>query len=325
MLRRAGWALPTTAVLLLSSVLWLVARNLQVLLAPPLPVQLHPVAAAPTGPRFVLLAQEYDHPYWQEIRRGAEAAAAEYGVALDYQGPRRHNPPEHLRLLDVAVAAQVHGVITPGLDAAAYDPYIAKAVDRGIPVVTVESDAPGSRRLSYVGSDQDAVGRLLARAVAEAAGGSGQVGVLLGGAAVPSQAFRLEGLRQGLAGYPNMQVATVQETGFSQIVATQEAWKMLQHYPQLRVLVGLSPYDAAGAVQAVQAAGRSGRVLVLGLDDLPETLAYLEQGDVFATVAEAPFTMGYRAVALLANYLRDQRPPQVVDTPIVLRLRESQP
>ncbi|KPC97214.1 Autoinducer 2-binding protein LsrB precursor [Geobacillus sp. BCO2] len=129
---------------------------------------------------FVLVPEELDNDYWRLVEKGAKAAAKELGVDLEYIGPRQANIDEHLRILKKAAAAKVDGIITQGLTKADFVPVIDEIADKGIPVVTVDTDAPTSRRAAYVGTDNYYAGFIAGRALVEDTRGAVNVAIITG-------------------------------------------------------------------------------------------------------------------------------------------------
>jgi ribose transport system substrate-binding protein len=103
--------------------------------------------------RFVFVAANINLPYWQEARAGLTDAAASLGVKRDFAGPVAYAPNEELNVFQAAVAQKPSGIMLsaakPDLFAAAIDGAIAQ----GIPVICVDADVPGSRRILFVGTD----------------------------------------------------------------------------------------------------------------------------------------------------------------------------
>ena len=102
---------------------------------------------------IVLIAQEIDNPFWRTVKLGAEEAAAQLGMKIDYMGPIRINPAEQMNLLEKSIAAKPDAILVQGIKEQRYDLLISKAIDQGIPVITIDADEPASRRLAYVGTD----------------------------------------------------------------------------------------------------------------------------------------------------------------------------
>ncbi|WP_010493522.1 substrate-binding domain-containing protein [Paenibacillus elgii] len=255
---------------------------------------------------IVLIPQELDNPYWRSIEQGAREAAREYGMELDYTGPFRINPAEQSRLLEKAIAAKADAILLQGIGDPQYRGLIDKAADRGIPVIAVDTDEPESRRLAYVGTDNKEAGKRMGELVAQASGGSGTIGVLIGSEA-PNQRLRLEGFRSVISRYPKLEIAEVRSSNISRLQAAEQAAAMLSAQPQTGYLVGFSALDGPGMLEA------AGRVRPQGLrifafDDLPETTEGIRQCKLAATIVQQPRQMGFDAVALLHDYFQEKTP-----------------
>lgn len=277
--------------------------------------------------RIVLVSQELDNPYWRAVEEGAEAAASEYGMDIEYTGPYRINPEEQLRLLDQAIASRADGILIQGTGKPESRSLVAKAAELGIPVVTVDADEPDSGRIAYVGTDNAAAGAAMAELVAEASGGSGRVGILVGTLSADSQRLRVEGFKSALARYPGLSVADVRTTDISRLQAAKETEALLAMDPPVRFIVGFSALDGPGAADAAERLqpSRGGRPVIFAFDDLPATLAGMEQGSIRAAVAQEPRQMGREAVALMQARLADTAVPEWSYTPVrILQAGQAQ-
>lgn len=251
-----------------------------------------------SGPHLVLISQELDNPYWRTVERGARDAASKLGADIEYIGPYRNNPQEQKKLLEKVIAAKADGILAQGMADREYIGLINRAVAQGIPVVTVDTDAPESARLTYVGTDNLLSGRLLGEAVVKVAGTRGEIGVIIGSQEAANQRLRLEGFLSVIKAYPELKVVEVRASNISRIQAAQQAEDLLESYPKLTIMVGTSALDAIGILQAKKKSGREG-LLIFGFDDLEETQQAIRRGDIQATVVQKPYLMGYDAVKLM--------------------------
>lgn len=254
----------------------------------------------------VLISQELDNPYWRAIEKGAREAAEQYGWELEYAGSFRINPAEQLQLLEKAIAAKADALLVQGVGSAQYRQLIDKAVGQGIPVITVDTDEPGSRRLSYVGTDNRSAGQRMGELIVQRAGSSGVIGVLIG-SETESQLQRLEGFRSVIGRYPELSIAEVRISNISRLQAAQQAADMLADHPQMQAMVGFSALDGPGMLEA---AGRLNRhnLLLFAFDDLDTTVEGIRQCKVAASIVQQPYKMGYDAVTLLQQHASGQPP-----------------
>ncbi|CAN7178369.1 substrate-binding domain-containing protein [Paenibacillus sp. LjRoot56] len=258
---------------------------------------------------IVLIAQELDNPFWRTVEKGASEAAASRGMKIDYLGPIRINPTEQTSLLEKSIAAKPDALLVQGIKEPQYDMLISKAIDQGIPVITLDADEPESRRLTYVGTDNREAGRRMGELVAGAAIGKGRIGVVIGSEQAENQQQRLEGFRAAIADMPHFEIIDIRSSNISRIQAAKQAEAMLKQYPAIQTMVGFSSLDAAGIAEGVKAAHRDD-TLVFGFDDVAATKQGISQGSIKASIVQQPHEIGAVSVQLLDSYFKGAALPQ---------------
>ncbi|WP_426451311.1 substrate-binding domain-containing protein [Paenibacillus sp. S-38] len=264
-------------------------------------------SAGKTPKQIVLISQVEDNPFWRTIERGAREAAAAYGMSFDSRGPLRINPQEQIRLLEKALAAKADAVLVQGINSPEHRALIDQAAGRGIPVIAVDADEPGSRRLAYIGTDNRKAGETMGELVARQTGGQGRIGVLIGTQAY-SQQLRLSGFQSVAARYPGLQIVGVRSTEASRLQAAQQAEELLGEHPDIRYIVGFSALDGLGALKAAERTRPQGGLSIFAFDDLAETKEAIRGCRIAATLVQQPYRMGYDAVSLLHDYWEGRTP-----------------
>lgn len=273
--------------------------------------------------RFVIVAPQYDHPYWEQVRRGAVAMGDRLNAHVDFYAPRRASLTEQAQLLDNATMAQVDGIITQGVSDPQIEQAINKAVNRGIPVITVDTDSPGPR-LAYVGSDNYTAGQLAAKEMLKRLTGPAVIGIIRGNLGPEESDERVRGFRDALAGVPDVSIAAVESSDLTRTAAGQQALKIRQQHPDVNVFYGTTALDAVGVVQSLSTQGLEGELLVIGWDDVGEAGDLFTRGFIDMVVRQLPEEMGSRAVSLMEAYLRrDLRPQPINFVPADLRGRRE--
>ena len=255
---------------------------------------------------FVLIAQDVNNPYWRVVYRGAADAAAAHGGAVEFLGPVEANMERHIRLIERSVSAGVDGILTQGLDETTFRPVIDKAIERGVPVVTIDTDAPTSKRLAYVGSDNYLAGAQAGRFMAQATGGVARIGVVTGSFEATNMKQRLKGFEDAIRPFPGMRIVSVESSNISRVRAIEKTALLLNRHPEINALFGASALDGTAMAQVVSGRGRRD-VFILAFDDLPETIEWMRKGVIAATVVQEPYRMGYDGVELLLRAARNER------------------
>ena len=124
---------------------------------------------------YFLIATNINLSYWQSAHEGFSSAAAQYGVTEDMRGPDTFNPAIEVDEFRAAVARKPAGILVSVSDPRLMGPEINKAIAAGIPVITMDSDAPDSQRLYFIGTNNLEAGRLGGNFVAAQLNGKGNV------------------------------------------------------------------------------------------------------------------------------------------------------
>jgi len=151
-----------------------------------------------------------NNPVFIAAYAGARVAAKELGtknkvdVVIDWQTPPEENVQEQAAALDRLSRASVQGIAIACSDASYLSPLIDKVVNKGIPVMCFDSDAPQSKRFAYNGADDVEFGRMLMRQLASEVKGSGTIAVLAGYRNALNLQRRLQGIKEELKKFPRI-------------------------------------------------------------------------------------------------------------------------
>ena len=102
---------------------------------------------------FVLVSANLQVPYWKAAGAGFSNAAAQMKVRSDFMGPQNYDTKAERDAVDQAVQKKATGILLAVTDPALLKDSIDKAVAAGVPVVTIDSDAPSSKRLFFIGTN----------------------------------------------------------------------------------------------------------------------------------------------------------------------------
>lgn len=251
---------------------------------------------------FVLIPEEMDNPYWKRVEKGAQAAAKKYDAVVEYNGPAQSNTDEHVKITKMAIASKVDGIITQGLNSK-MTPVINDSIEQGIPVITIESDAPKSRRLAYIGTNNYKAGELAGRTLARATGGRANVAIITGSFTDIGQRLRVKGFRDAVKRDHGIKIVDVEASNISRVQAAEKTYEIFKNYPDVTAFYGTSALDGSGISAMVQSLGKTKDVYILAFDALPGTLKLINQGIIDATVKQDPYKMGYRSVKLMVQIL----------------------
>ncbi|MFX3636596.1 MAG: substrate-binding domain-containing protein [Candidatus Pristimantibacillus sp.] len=260
-------------------------------------------AEEPSIKHVVLIAQELDNPFWRRMEQGANEAADKLGMRIDYMGPITINPAEQTKLLEKSIAAKPDAIVVQGIGDPSYDLLINKAIDQGIPVITVDADEPGSRRIAYVGTDNWEAGKQMGELVVKDSDGNGRIGVIIGSELADNQRLRLDGFRSIIAAAPGFEIVDIRPSNISRIGAAIQTEAMLNQYNLIGTIVGFSALDGAGILEGIKATHKEG-IRVYGFDDLEQTKQLISEGHIKASIVQQPQDMGAKSVYLLDEFFK---------------------
>lgn len=261
---------------------------------------------------YYLIVMNSSAPYWQTMQAGFNKAAAEYEVTASVDGPDHYDPKEELADFQKAVAAKPSGILVAVPDAALLQAPITSAVNAGVPVITVDSDAVGSRRLFFIGTNNLEAGRLGGRRMAERLGGKGNV-VIYTLAGQPNIEERLKGFKDVFAGYPGIKIVDVVDIKSNELTAFDktQGYMALTGDKKVNGFVCLDSACGKVVADAISRADTTDRVVV-AWDVNPDTLNEIKSGVIDSTVAQKPYTMGYVGLRSLDQVFHN--PPKPLNT-----------
>jgi len=272
---------------------------LTVLLSALIPLQVF----AQAEETYYLLATHAGIPYWLDHKRGAEAAAQDLGVNLEYVGAYGNDAEEQFNQLEALIGKHPAGILIGPVRPEALTPAINNAIAEGIPVITVVTDSPDSDRLCYIGPSGYDAGQLAADYMAGLLGtGEHYVGISnLVGVYVCDQ--RAQGFEDGIQErYPNIHVVGVVNDDCDYEVGSNACSDLLVANPNIDGMLGTNAASAVGIAAAVAAVNKTGQVRVIGWDNDSPTLNLIREGKVDASIVHNSFLMSYMAVQMLYLY-----------------------
>jgi ribose transport system substrate-binding protein len=271
-------------------------------------------------PVYALVPKSIGQIYWAACEKGMQKAVQEEDVKGYFTGPPTTDVAQQRSIIEnLLLQENLAGIGISPNDPTAVIEVINRAMERGIPVVTFDSDSPDSKRIAYIGTDNEGAGRVAGETLAKYMDGKGEVAILTGGLGALNLNQRIKGFRSALERYPDMKEVALRPDDDDSQKATEVAYNLLMARPNLGGFFGVSAPGAPGAARAVETAKRVGEVKIVGFDDTPECREYIEKGVVQATIAQRPFDMGYKAVKVLVAARNGKLPEKkIMDTGVIV-------
>lgn len=267
-------------------------------------------AAAPKTIGVTLLTVQ--HQFYQDLRAGLEAEAEKHGYKLlvstaEFDAARQANQ------IDEFIVQRVSALVVCPCDSRSVGASIAAANDANIPVVTADiaSMSPLGKVACHVASDNVAGGREAARLLAAAVGGLGKVAIL-NHPEVASVMDRVRGFKEEIARSPGIQVVAELSSDGKRDKAARVMEDLLLSHPDLVGVFGINDDSALGALATIEAAGKIGKVRIVGYDATPEARARINAGAIYGDVIQNPREIGRLTIGAIRDLFEGRTPPPVI-------------
>jgi ABC-type sugar transport system substrate-binding protein len=265
-----------------------------------------------------------DNPFFVTLRDGLVAAAERERVKLRVAAAPtglQDTTGQASELESLAAARPACYVVNPInqtnlVQALAQIPEPAPIVNVDSVIAAKPAEAVGVKVTSYIGTDNVVAGKLAAQAMAALVHRGARVAVIGGIPGDSGSGARTRGFEQGVRG--RFDVVETIAADFERAKARKAAAAVLRSDPRIAGIFAVNDLMALGVADAVMAAGRRGRVEVVGLDGIREALDAVRSGALSATVAQYPYTIGQLGVEACLAAARGRPVPARVDAPILL-------
>jgi ribose transport system substrate-binding protein len=262
--------------------------------------------------------------FYITMHKGAEAAAKALGVTLVFQGAADFNPVTQVPVLNAIIGRKPDAILIAPTDKVQLVGSLKKAVDAGIPVLTVDTfigdghyqtgSGDADFPLSYIASDNILGGEIAARALAKAIGDKGKVYVSNVRPGISTTDQREEGFKNEMKKHPNI---TVLETQFNDDDANKAASQFQSVFARnsdLNGVFGANLFSAMGAANGVKQSGGTGKVKVEAFDAPTSIVQEIKAGNVDIAIAQHPSEIGYFGVVAAYAHLTGQSIPTLIGT-----------
>jgi ribose transport system substrate-binding protein len=266
-----------------------------------------PAIQAEAGKKFTIamIAKSSTNPVFLASRTGAEAAAKQLSDSLHlavevvWLTPPQEDGQIQAQRIQQAVNDGANAILISCSDAGKVTGAINDAVDRGVPVMTFDSDAPQSKRFAFYGVDDAKTGAQVMSELAKLLNGKGKVAILAGNQNAPNLQHRVQGAKDEAAKYPGISISGV----FNHIETPQDAAAEViragNAYPDISgwaMIGGWALFTRALLTDLDPA-----RIKVASVDALPAQLEYVDKGVVPVLLAQSVYQWGFIGVHTIVD------------------------
>jgi ribose transport system substrate-binding protein len=282
-------------------------------------------------PIIAVVMKTLNNPFFIDMQEGARAAAESLGVELVVQAPEREVDVEkQMQIIENLIQRKVSAICVAPSGSKEIVPAILKANQAKIPVIAIDTrvdpKAQAESRavvLSFIGSDNVDGGRIAGEFVSGKLEGTGKVAILEGIPGHETGDARLRGFHEALDKHKGITIVASQTANWERDQGFNVFRNILQAHPDVKAVFACNDMMALGAVEAIAAVGKKGKIVVVGFDAIKDSRAAIANGDMHASIAQHPEEMGRLAVETAFKAINGQSVPTEIPVRIELITKDK--
>ncbi len=274
-----------------------------------------------SGKAKVAFVSNNAYEFWTFAQKGAEKAAGEFDVELEFKKPQEGSVEVQQQIIDTLISRGFKGIAVSPNEPKNSLSYYKDKVSSKVALVMTDNDLPDPAvRKCYIGTHNYRAGRGAGELVKKAFPKGGKIAIFVGKIDSTNAIERRQGVLDVLAGkdLKDMDKTTKPDAtdfdlgnGYT-LVATKvdgadvkncqaQAEDMLVKTPDVNCLIGLWEYNPPAMLRAVQGSKNPVKPLIVAFDENPDTLKGIRTGEVVGTIVQDPYQFGYQSIKVLAS------------------------
>ena len=271
----------------------------------------------------VVIIKNLTTPFFLTMKQGAEDAGNDLGVKVTVQAPTSSEEgagnEEQTQLIEQAIANKASAVVIAPTDSSGIIPAVKKLNEANIPVVACNTKvAEDGLTACFVGLENYTQGYNVTKKLCEGLGGKGKIIIIEGTAGAQTSIDRVAGATAALEEYPDIEIVAQQSASYKRASAMDVVQNLLQTNPDVNAIYCCNDEMALGAVEAVDAAGKTGQILIGGADGNADAIQAIVDGKMYTTAEANAHDQGYYAVEAAVNILKGEpAEDKLIDSPVI--------
>lgn len=261
---------------------------------------------SPKSKTVAVITKGSDSDFWNDVKNGAFSAATEYNIDITFEGPDSEEDYESQnKMIENAVSKNVGAIVLSAIDYEKNAPAVQKAIDKGIKVITVDSDVDADGKELFIGTDNVSAGKKAAEQAIELCKNKKAVniGIVNYGENTENGKQRLKGFTDYIDKVKNAKVVASVNVESNAESATLGAKQLIEENKGINVLIGFNEWSTLGVGCAIKELNLKDKVFGIGFDSNVNCVGMLETGEIDTLIVQNPFSMGYLSVSKAAELL----------------------
>lgn len=285
---------------------------------------------AQAGEKRIAFVTKVMNPYFKVMVAGAQAECDKNGVTMLFSAAREQTAVEHqISIVQDMIVKQVDAICIAPIGSKESVPVLKEALDAGIPVICVDNRldaatmADAGISIPYVGVDDEDSAYMVTKALCEAMGGKGEAAIMEGIRGADNAQARKRGAEKAFAEYPGIRIVSSQTANWNAEEALNVFTNVLLANPNITGVFCANDMMSFGVLQAIDAAGKKGQVLVVGIDAEEQAIENVRNGDMLATVYQNQDAQASRAILAALDAIAGKEVPPDIVVPTVLKTKDN--
>lgn len=274
---------------------------------------------------IVFIIKNLTTPFFLSMKEGAENAGKDYGIKVTVQAPTSTEEgagnEEQTQLIEQAIANKAAAVCIAPTDSNGIIPAVKKLIEVDIPVVASNTKiAEDGLANCFVGLENYTQGYNVAKELCEGLGGKGKMFIIEGTAGAQTSIDRVAGATAAISEYPDIEIVAQQSASYKRASAMDVVQNLLQTNPDVNAIYCCNDEMALGTVEAVDASGKTGQVLIGGADGNADAVQSILDGKMYTTAEANAHDQAYYSVEAAVKILMGEAAEdKLIESPIITK------
>jgi len=254
--------------------------------------------------KFTCIPKNINNPYMVTMSNGFLEACKELGATGKEEGPSETGASAQVPYINTAITQRQNAILVSANDPNALIPYLKKAIDQKIKVVTLDSDtAPAGREIFINQASSEAIGQSLVQTLAKAIGNSGDFAILSATPNATNQNTWIKYMQDELKKpeYKGMNLVKIAYGNDEDQKSFTETQGLLQAYPNLKGIISPTSVGIAAAARYISSSPYKGKVVLTGLGTPNQLRGFVKDGTIKEFELWSPADLGYLAAYAAAQ------------------------
>ncbi|QRG68264.1 substrate-binding domain-containing protein [Brevibacillus choshinensis] len=252
--------------------------------------------------------------YWRTVKLGAEMAAKEYDLNLNFYAPDyEEDSQSQMELLRQATLDGYDALVVAPSDDQVLQETIGLA-QSSVPIITLDTEGQLPQVKSYIGTDNYDMGKKACEKMVQLIGKKGHIALVGTGRSTANAVSREKGVRDVIAQDKQVELVPVDYVQLDKKLIGELTRELVRHNPGVKGIIALDASTSIGVAEEIEKMGLQEKIKIVAIDSPPEVLEYLQEGVISATIIQKPFSMGYLGVKYALEASEGKQVPERVDT-----------